>query len=835
MRSSLLLLALAGSLFPREAAAQGCVNEDQYPFDPIQAPGVWVTANINGCNYQQEYSVITGVVNGGIYVFSVDVNTYVTVRESTYDGAIVAQGYAPLTVNATSAADLYVHWNVDENCGTMNNCIATNIQRIANCQLPVATATVVEDCPNNQFSVNVDITSLGDGGAGSVDVSYTVNAGAPTTITGVGLGMTVLGPFPAGPTVSVTVHHGTDAQCDLTIGGLMSLTCPIIVDCSQPAPLAQTYCYSNSSSKEWRYSSSSGLPLAMIFSAGTIESATYDKLWIYDGLTAAGDLLFEHTTTSQINLTDLMVIAPSGNIFMRTTSDGSSSCADGIQTSWAWAVGCLDCTPPTATFSVVLDCENSQFFVQAVVSSLGSDNQMELTSSAGAPTVPVTAPGTYQSGPYPLGTATVVTLVNDANNLCNVSSPSLTNSICPLIIDCADPQINETYCYGNNDAHQWYYQSSNGQAVALIFNAGTIESSSYDHLTITDGPGGAVLFDHNQFNQFDLTGTLAVAGANGIFMSMTSDGSSSCTSSSQTQWAWTVGCLDCTNPEVAFEVVPDCIHHEFYVAVNVPNTGSSSTVRIANTLSTDTLMGVQVGQTMVGPFPMGTDVKLTVMNAENDLCRVISPTMTSLVPNCVIPTCAATGYEYCYGNNDTAWFVFQGSAGVPITIHFDWGQLLVTDYIQVYNGLNTDAQLIYMGNMGGNLAGFAITSNNAANALCMRIISNWTGSCQDGQAAGLYFVAECGAVGMNELPESLFDMYPNPTNGQVYLRLPATLEHGSTILVTDLTGRQVHIARPEGLVNGLAVLDLNALANGMYAVTVMNGDHRTTRQLQILR
>ncbi len=917
----------------------GCVNETLNPSDTIQAPGVGGTTNI-----------------------------------------------------ATSAADLFVPWNVDENCAQMTGCVVTNGQRIANCQLPVATAKVVKDYSNDQFSVGHNITSLGDGGGSTMDVSYAVSGGAiivdcslstpleqtycypnsadeewryssssglplamifsagtiesstwdklwihdgtsatgdllfehtntsqfnladlmvvapsgniymrmtsdgssscaddsqtswawvvgcldctpPTatfsvvldcensqffvqavvtslgsdnqmeltssagapTVPVTGPGTYQSGPYPLGTTTIVTLVNDANNLCSLSSPGLTNSVCPIIVDCSVPTPLQQTYCYPNSADEEWRYSSSSGLPLAMIFSAGTIESSNYDHLWIYDGTNASGDLLFEHTNTSQFNLADLMVIAPSGDIYMRMTSDGVISCSSGSQTSWAWVVGCLDCTPPTATFSVVLDCENSQFFVRAVVTSLGSDNQMELTSSAGAPTVPVTGPGTYQSGPYPLGTTTIVTLVNDANNLCNISSPSLTNSICPLIIDCDDPQINETYCYGNNDAHEWYYQSSTGQAVALIFNAGTIESSSWDHLTITDGPGGSILFDHNQTSQFDLTGTLAVSGANGIFMSMTSDGSSSCSSGSQTAWAWTVGCLDCTNPEVAFEVVPDCIHHEFYVAANVPNTGSSSTVRIANTLNTDTLMGVQTGQTMVGPFPMGSNVRLTVMNAENDLCRVISPTMTSLIPDCVIPTCAATGYEYCYGNNDTAWFVFQGSAGVPITIHFDWGQLLVTDYIQVYNGLNTDAQLIYMGNMGGNLAGFAITSNNAANALCMRIISNWTGSCQDGQAAGLYFVAECGAVGMSELPESLFDMYPNPTDGQVYLRLPATMANGSTILVTDLTGRQVHAARPEGLVNGLAVLDLNALANGMYAVTVMNGDHRTTRQLQILR
>ncbi len=835
MRSSLRVLGLVGSALPILGLAQDCVNQSQYPSVAIQAPAVWVTTGISTCNFQEEYSRITGVVAGATYLVTVDVNTYVTARQGTFDGPVTVQGYAPLTIVAPTGDDLFLHWNVDDACNEASECIETAIQRVADCQLPVATGVPIEDCENNEFSVDVDITGLGDGGTNEVDLSYTVNGGAPTTISGVGLGVTTVGPFAAGATVNITIHHGSDAQCDLVLVGFMSENCPIVVDCTVPEPLSQTYCYTDNDSENWIYSSSDGLPLAMIFSAGTIESSTFDELIIRNGTDNNAPVLFEHTQTSQFNLADLMVIAPSGSIYMEMSSDGSSSCSSGSQTSWAWVVGCMDCTPPTVTYSVELDCANDQFFAVADVTSLGSDNMMELTNSAGAPAVTVNAPGEYQTGPYPLGTNVVLTLENDANNLCSVASATLTNSICPLIIDCDAPQVNETFCYDNNASQQWYYQSSTGQSVALIFNAGTIESSSWDHITITDGPGGAVLFDHTGFSQLDLTGTLAVSGADGIYMFMTSDGSSSCSSGSQTQWSWTVGCLDCTSPEAEFEVVEDCVHRDFYIAVDIPNTGSSSTVRIANSQNTDTLSGVQTGQTLVGPFPMGTNATVTVLNSENDLCRVISPSMTAVIPDCVIPSCAAAGYEYCYANNDTAWFVFQSSTGDPITIHFDWGQLLVTDYIQIFNGLNEDAQMIYMGNMGGNLAGLAINSNNPDDAICMRIISNWTGSCQDGQAAGAYFVVECGMVGMEEVPESQFDLFPNPTNGEVSVRLPAAVANGARILVTDLVGRQVHAVRPEHLVNGAVVLDLADLAAGMYTVTVLNGDYRSSRQLQVVR
>ncbi|MBR9847388.1 MAG: T9SS type A sorting domain-containing protein [Algicola sp.] len=89
------------------------------------------------------------------------------------------------------------------------------------CTPAVGTATLVEDCPNQEFSIDVEVTSLGDattvtvtndGGEPDVDVTT-----VPTTVT--------IGPFPAGTAVGVSLLHDTDSACNENLGSTVD-TCP---------------------------------------------------------------------------------------------------------------------------------------------------------------------------------------------------------------------------------------------------------------------------------------------------------------------------------------------------------------------------------------------------------------------------------------------------------------------------------------------------------------------------------------------------------------------------------------------------------------------------------
>ena len=91
-------------------------------------------------------------------------------------------------------------------------------------------------------------------------------------------------------------------------------------------PMAETYCYINNDSHNWHWQSSGGEPLILIFSAGMIESATYDHLRIYDGPDNTSTPVYDHVGATE-DLAGLQVIAASGHIYMENTSDGSVSCS----------------------------------------------------------------------------------------------------------------------------------------------------------------------------------------------------------------------------------------------------------------------------------------------------------------------------------------------------------------------------------------------------------------------------------------------------------------------------------------------------------------------------
>jgi len=699
------------------------------------------------------------------------------------------------------------------------------------CTQPVATYNVVTDCDNYNFMVEVHITDLGSDQTLDITADSLGNVLATATDTG----MYVVGPFTANIPVVITLSNDENSLCNVSSAPLVNPLCPQVIQCGG-APVDGSYCYVNNDNHAWHWQSSGNEALIIIFSAGAIESATFDQLTIYDGPDDQSPVLYQNPTGTTTQLAGLQVIAPSGHMFMKVTSESSVSCETNSGWTWAWQVGCLDCTAPAATFTVVTDCANMQYSVDVNLTSLGSDDVIDITNDNGALPVAASAPGTFTVGPFAAGTTTVITLVNDMNTLCNVSSQPLINPLCPTVVECGGALLQETYCYSNSDSHTWHWQASGSSPLAMQFTAGTIESNTWDQLRIYDGPDNlSPLLYQNPAGTTDLTDLLLIASSGHIYMELTSDGSVSCSTDSTWTWDWNIGCLDCTNPGATFSIVEDCIHHSFTVAVNVDSLGSGSFVRIANTLTTDTLTNIPTGITMVGPFPMDSTVMVTVLNETNDLCRVFSPDFTSDSQACVDTVCAATAYEYCYTNSDTAWFAYQGMPGVPLTVSFLWGNLGANDFVQIYNGFAPlPANLVWQGNLNGNLAGWAVNTTQGYSDMLLRIVSNDTYSCATGQAAlPLHWVVECGAVGVGETAAGTFSMYPNPTTGELTIKLPTSLSGTVDMRVSDLTGRTVHheAFTAGGAVN---VFDLHGLQSGNYVVTLSTNGTVMTQGLQII-
>ncbi|MFT5903425.1 MAG: hypothetical protein ACI9O2_000275, partial [Flammeovirgaceae bacterium] len=159
-----------GAFMTTDAQAQ-CQNSSLYPSlaIDISAAGNALTT-ISTCNYLEEYSIVTGVSAGEDIEFSLPGGGYITVREGSFDGPVVAQGSGSATVIAASGADLYPHWSADGTCATSTGVCVTSTVQCVSCGT---------DCPEGNFGDACD--DLDPATVGDVIGLDCVCAGVPLT------------------------------------------------------------------------------------------------------------------------------------------------------------------------------------------------------------------------------------------------------------------------------------------------------------------------------------------------------------------------------------------------------------------------------------------------------------------------------------------------------------------------------------------------------------------------------------------------------------------------------------------------------------------------------
>ncbi|HNU58361.1 MAG TPA: gliding motility-associated C-terminal domain-containing protein, partial [Aquaticitalea sp.] len=114
-------------------------------------------------------------------------------------------------------------------------------------------------------------------------------------------------------------------------------------------------------------------------------------------------------------------------------SDGSVSCQQtGTYTPIDVTVACATCINPAATYAVIDDCENGeQFLIEVNITSIGDAQSVTVTDNQASPGQQVTETGVVQMGPYPFATPIVITISNDQDVNCSISSPSIQVAACP--------------------------------------------------------------------------------------------------------------------------------------------------------------------------------------------------------------------------------------------------------------------------------------------------------------------------------------------------------------------------------------------------------------------
>ena len=502
--------------------------------------------------------------------------------------------------------------------------------------------------------------------------------------------------------------------------------------------------------------------------------------------------------------------------------------------NWYIEFFCADA--PQSTFDVVPDCANGFYSVDVTVTTLGSATDVTINNTGGAPAITNVGIGTYTVGPFPLNTNMSYSVVNNQDPGCDSYSQTITNFPCPFV-SCGPDQY--TYCYDDNESTFFVYQSATAFPMAIIFNAGIMQTFG-DEITIFDGDDDQAPILYQGFgDQFgDLTGIISVSTnpQNILTLRITSNAFGSCGTYGLTPMDYTVACLDCLNPAATYTVVPDCPHREYSIQVNLTGTGNATDADIINSLNTDTIQNTGVGTYTIGPFGNDTIVQIQVQNGLNNLCRTTSPDLVQTDSACVYNTCGLNT-TYCYSNNAEAWFVFDAAVPGPITIEFLQGDMLNGDNVVVYNGYDDLSALLFNGNNGGDMTGLTVNSNNPDNALAVRILGDAAGSCVGGQAPDdLIWFVSCGAVNVDEEPTADdFLLYPNPTNGTLNIGLNHHWTGEVYVNVVDLAGRVVLMDRMNVTGGAVNSIDLTGLSNGRYAVQLTTDHWNKTKQIEVIR
>ncbi|MCZ4410546.1 T9SS type A sorting domain-containing protein [Cryomorphaceae bacterium 1068] len=118
-----------------------CYNTSSFGGADLSA-GTNESTSLSSCAFSTEYSEVTGVPAGENIVFTLEEPGYITVREGTPNGPVVAQGFSPVTVAAfaVTGANLYAHWTSDQFCTQGAECFDATVQ-----------CTTCPSCPDGSF------------------------------------------------------------------------------------------------------------------------------------------------------------------------------------------------------------------------------------------------------------------------------------------------------------------------------------------------------------------------------------------------------------------------------------------------------------------------------------------------------------------------------------------------------------------------------------------------------------------------------------------------------------------------------------------------------------
>lgn len=139
-------------------------------------------------------------------------------------------------------------------------------------------------------------------------------------------------------------------------------------------------------------------------------------------------------------------------------------------------------------------------------------------------------------------------------------------------------------------------------------------------------------------------------------------------------------------------------------------------------------------------------------------------------------------------------------------------------------------QLLNIANGMNNLQGFMVWANSNPELTCVQVDDaqysndNWVNNPMIRFDEGVSFSEDCATPSaVNELSDSLFNLYPNPTNGMVYFSANVNVQ------VTTGIGQRILNQR------NVSALDISAQPSGIYIITFTDNEGQVVQQSKIVK
>ena len=397
------------------------------------------------------------------------------------------------------------------------------------------------------------------------------------------------------------------------------------VDCTA-GPITTSFCYDTGLDNSYSFTSLDGSPMNLTINSGQVENG-WDELIILD---SDGTELYNGYGTGG-DISGLTFQSSGDNITLVVQEDGSVSCVSSGYNPIDFTVACATCVNPIANYTMVTDCLNGpQFFIDVDLTDVGSGSSVTLSDNQSTATQTATATGVYTFGPYDNNTGVVISVTNDDDANCSISSSSITQEFCTTtLVDCNSGPLTLDYCYENNNTTDFAYTSSDGVPVNLTINSGNVENG-WDEFIVYDSDGVTELTPAQPYygNAGDISGLTFQSTGDTISFVIISDGSISCDSGSVNPINYTVACATCINPAATYTVVDDCNNgDQFLIDVDVTSLGDADSLTISDNQGGATQSATTTGVYTFGPYPFLTDIVISIANDQDVNCVINSNTI----------------------------------------------------------------------------------------------------------------------------------------------------------------------------------------------------------------